>query len=56
MHPHWIYLSGFISVGLTFAGLTDLCPMAELLAKLPWNVATHCPLGISRQEKSRAAQ
>ena len=24
----WIYLSGFIGLGLTFAGLTDFCPMA----------------------------
>lgn len=54
--PHWLYLAGFIGLGLTFAAITDICPMAELLAKLPWNANTHCPLGISRQEHSRAAQ
>lgn len=33
----WIYLAGFIGLGLTFAGLTDFCPMALLLSKMPWN-------------------
>jgi rhodanese-related sulfurtransferase len=34
---HWIYLAGFIGLGLTVAGLTDFCPMALLLSKMPWN-------------------
>ncbi len=38
----WIYLAGFVGLGLTFAGLTDFCPMGRLLAKLPWNAASHC--------------
>lgn len=33
----WIYLAVFVGAGLTFAGATDLCLMASLLAKLPWN-------------------
>lgn len=33
----WIYLAGFIGLGLTFAGLTDFCPMGMLLSKMPWN-------------------
>lgn len=33
----WIYLAVFVGAGLTFAGLTDLCLMAGMLAKLPWN-------------------
>jgi rhodanese-related sulfurtransferase len=37
--PNWIYLSAFIGAGLTFAGLTDFCPMGRLLALLPWNRA-----------------
>ena len=37
VNPLWLYLSGFIGVGLTFAGLTDFCPMAVLLEKMPWN-------------------
>lgn len=33
----WIYLAGFIGLGLTVAGLTDFCPMGILLSKMPWN-------------------
>lgn len=40
----WILLSGFVGLGLTFAGLTNLCPMAMLLTKMPWNRASHCPV------------
>lgn len=32
-----IYLAGFVGLGLTGAGLTDICPMGMLLAKMPWN-------------------
>jgi rhodanese-related sulfurtransferase len=38
----WIYLTGFIGVGLTFAGLTDFCPMGMLLGKMPWNRGMYC--------------
>jgi rhodanese-related sulfurtransferase len=38
----WVYLAGFIGLGLTFAGLTDFCPMGVLLAKLPWNGPRGC--------------
>jgi rhodanese-related sulfurtransferase len=34
---YWILLSGFVGLGLTFAGLTDICPMGILLAGMPWN-------------------
>lgn len=37
VNPGWIYLAIFVGAGLTFAGATDLCLMASLLAKLPWN-------------------
>jgi rhodanese-related sulfurtransferase len=33
----WIGLSAFVGLGLTFAGLTDICLMGKLLAKMPWN-------------------
>jgi rhodanese-related sulfurtransferase len=33
----WAYLAVFIGLGLTFAGLTDFCPMGMLLSKMPWN-------------------
>ena len=42
LHPFWLGLSGFVGLGLTFAGLTDLCPMGVLLGKMPWNRARQC--------------
>jgi rhodanese-related sulfurtransferase len=38
----WLFLAAFVGAGLTFAGLTDLCPMAEFLQRMPWNTASHC--------------
>ncbi len=35
--PAFIWLSGFIGVGLTFSGITGWCGMGMLLAKMPWN-------------------
>jgi rhodanese-related sulfurtransferase len=35
----WAYLSGFVGLGLTFAGITDFCAMGILLQKMPWNRA-----------------
>jgi rhodanese-related sulfurtransferase len=35
--PAWTYLAMFVGAGLTFAGLTNVCGMALLLGKLPWN-------------------
>ncbi len=38
----WTLLSGFAGLGLIFAGMTDICPMAALLSKLPWNRGSQC--------------
>ena len=38
-HPHFGLLSAFVGGGLVFAGVTDTCGMARLLAKLPYNQA-----------------
>lgn len=35
--PAWVYLAMFVGAGLTFAGLTNVCGMAFILARLPWN-------------------
>jgi rhodanese-related sulfurtransferase len=35
--PRWFWLAGFIGCGLVFAGTTNFCAMAHLLAHLPWN-------------------
>lgn len=37
VNPAWMYLSMFVGAGLTFAGLTNFCPMGVLLARMPWN-------------------
>ena len=38
--PGWIWLSGFVGAGLTFAGISGFCGMARLLAAMPWNKVT----------------
>lgn len=37
VHPGFLGLAAFVGAGLTFAGLSDWCGMAMLLAKAPWN-------------------
>jgi Protein of unknown function (DUF2892) len=38
----WIYLAGFIGLGLTFSGISGLCPMGGLLGLMPWNRGASC--------------
>jgi len=37
LHPLFYGLSGFVGLGLMFAGLTGWCGMAQFLRKMPWN-------------------
>ncbi len=37
VHRGFLILSGFVGAGLIFAGISDLCGMGILLAKMPWN-------------------
>lgn len=37
VHPGFFILAAFVGAGLVFAGITDICGMAILLAKAPWN-------------------
>ncbi len=37
VHPAWLGLAGFVGAGLVFAGVTDTCGMAMVLARMPWN-------------------
>lgn len=37
LHPAFLAIPTFVGAGLVFAGVTDRCGMAVLLAKLPWN-------------------
>ena len=36
-NPLFIGLPAFVGAGLMFAGITDTCGMAMVLAKMPWN-------------------
>ena len=37
VHPGFLGLAAFVGAGLVFAGVTDTCGMAMLLARMPWN-------------------
>jgi rhodanese-related sulfurtransferase len=37
LHPGFIAISAFVGAGLMFAGITDTCGMAMVLARMPWN-------------------
>jgi rhodanese-related sulfurtransferase len=50
--PRWVYLCGFVGLGLTFAGLTDICAMGIILEKMPWNRQSHCPTDNPHAERS----
>jgi rhodanese-related sulfurtransferase len=45
VHPAFLGLSAFVGAGLVFAGVTDFCGMAMLLAKMPWNRARSATSG-----------
>ena len=55
VNTYWLLLSAFAGLGLTFAGLTDLCPMAELLQRMPWNRHSHCKVPVSSTEPCKSA-
>ena len=55
-NPYWMSLAAFVGGGLIFAGLTDICPMAEILARMPWNKEAHCKPGVPRQELPGSCQ
>jgi rhodanese-related sulfurtransferase len=45
VHPAWIGLAAFVGSGLVFAGVTDTCGMALVLARMPWNQLPRDPAG-----------
>jgi len=51
---YWVALCGVVGLGLTFAGLTDFCPLAVLLSKLPWNGA-RCELPLRCAQRSASS-
>jgi hypothetical protein len=56
LDSRWLFLAAFIGLGLTFAGLTDICPMAEILGRMPWNKASHCKTQLPDPGLSRSCQ
>jgi rhodanese-related sulfurtransferase len=51
VHPGFLGLAAFVGAGLVFAGVTDTCGMAMLLARLPWNrVRTVAPACCGEQK------
>ncbi|QGQ24327.1 DUF2892 domain-containing protein [Gimesia benthica] len=42
VNPWFSGISGFVGAGLMFAGITDTCGMAMVLAKMPWNQVAGC--------------
>ena len=50
VHPAWLFLSMFVGLGLTFAGVTDLCLMGEVLGRMPWNEQSHCKVAHPKAE------
>ncbi|MFQ3651486.1 MAG: rhodanese-like domain-containing protein [Gemmataceae bacterium] len=37
VHPGFLGIAAFVGAGLVFAGVTDTCGIALLLARMPWN-------------------
>ncbi|MEH6629772.1 MAG: rhodanese-like domain-containing protein [Halopseudomonas aestusnigri] len=37
VNPNYILISGFVGVGLFFAGVSGFCGMARVLSFMPWN-------------------
>ena len=42
VHPAFVALSAFVGCGLVFAGVTNICPMMNTLARMPWNQGEAC--------------
>jgi rhodanese-related sulfurtransferase len=52
VNARWIYLAMIVGAGLTFAGVTNICGMAILLAKLPWNSAPKSNLELKQSSNA----
>jgi len=37
VNPAWYALAGFVGAGMIFAGITNFCPLAILVGRMPWN-------------------
>jgi rhodanese-related sulfurtransferase len=37
--PAWVWLAGLVGCGLLFAGITGICALRMVIARMPWNQA-----------------
>jgi rhodanese-related sulfurtransferase len=52
---YWIYLAGFVGLGLIFSGVSGLCPMGSLLGLMPWNRGASCSFGAPKAGSGQCA-
>lgn len=56
IHPYWLALPAFVGLGLFNAGLTGICPLAMVMAAMPWNrgcgKVTSCSVPNNSQQPS----
>jgi len=45
VHPLLALIPLFMGGGLVFSGVTGLCPMTNVIAKMPWNRGSSCGCG-----------
>jgi len=45
VNPAFVWVPLFMGCGLMFAGISGLCPMSNVIAKMPWNRASSCGCG-----------
>ena len=55
-HIAWTGLAGFVGAGLVFAGVTDTCGMALLLARMPWNQVKSEAVGEEASDETNPSQ
>jgi rhodanese-related sulfurtransferase len=45
IHPLFAVIPLFMGGGLVFSGLSGLCPMSNVIARMPWNRGSSCGCG-----------
>lgn len=57
VHPALLVIPAFVGAGLVYAGVTDSCPMAMLIARMPWNqVRVGCEGGCAPRSAMEASK
>jgi rhodanese-related sulfurtransferase len=45
LSPVFVWIPLFMGCGLVFSGLTGICPMSNVIARMPWNRGSSCGCG-----------